>query len=119
MIDPTPAQIAGLNSQIRGKAIALINALRSVGVPAIITNLGGRRSQAEQNRLYSSGRGVTSTVRSRHVTGMAFDLDVYGWSRDQVPSWWWPIIGNYAEKQLGLRWGGRWKKPYDPGHFEL
>jgi hypothetical protein len=21
-------------------------------------------------------------------------------------------------EQLGLRWGGRWRHPYDPGHFE-
>lgn len=28
------------------------------------------------------------------------------------------IIGVEAEK-LGLRWGGRWFKPFDPGHAEL
>lgn len=28
------------------------------------------------------------------------------------------IIGEEAEK-LGLRWGGRWLKPFDPGHVEL
>lgn len=30
----------------------------------------------------------------------------------------WSIIGEEAEK-LGLRWGGRWKDPFDPGHVEL
>jgi hypothetical protein len=29
----------------------------------------------------------------------------------------WLKIGVEGEK-LGLRWGGRWRKPYDPGHFE-
>lgn len=28
------------------------------------------------------------------------------------------VIGEEAEK-LGLRWGGRWIKPFDPGHCEL
>jgi D-alanyl-D-alanine carboxypeptidase len=27
------------------------------------------------------------------------------------------VIGEEAER-LGLRWGGRWLKPYDPGHAE-
>ena len=30
----------------------------------------------------------------------------------------WQRIGLIAES-LGLRWGGRWKKPVDPGHAEL
>lgn len=30
----------------------------------------------------------------------------------------WGIIGEEAEK-LGLRWGGRWRDPFDPGHVEL
>lgn len=30
----------------------------------------------------------------------------------------WGVIGEEAEK-LGLRWGGRWKSPFDPGHAEL
>lgn len=30
----------------------------------------------------------------------------------------WQAIGHHAEA-LGLEWGGRWKKPYDPGHVQL
>lgn len=30
----------------------------------------------------------------------------------------WGVIGEEAER-LGLRWGGRWLKPFDPGHGEL
>lgn len=30
----------------------------------------------------------------------------------------WHDIGFRAES-LGLEWGGRWKKPYDPGHVQL
>ena len=28
------------------------------------------------------------------------------------------VIGEIGEA-LGLRWGGRWRSPYDPGHLEL
>lgn len=30
----------------------------------------------------------------------------------------WGIIGEEAER-VGLRWGGRWRDPFDPGHGEL
>jgi D-alanyl-D-alanine carboxypeptidase len=30
----------------------------------------------------------------------------------------WGIIGEEAER-VGLRWGGRWRTPFDPGHGEL
>jgi len=29
----------------------------------------------------------------------------------------WAVIGELGEA-LGLRWGGRWKDPHDPGHLE-
>lgn len=57
-------------------------------------------------------------MRSRHLTGDAFDVDVLGMNRDDVPEWWWHQLGNFAESQLGLRWGGRWKSIRDLGHFE-
>jgi len=119
MDDPTPYQLAGLDPQIRGKAITMLNGLRGLGIPAIIGPLGGRRSQTEQVALYMSGRGVTSTTSSRHVLGMAFDLDIAGISRDSIPQWFWDILGPWAESSLGLTWGGRWRSPYDPGHFQL
>jgi len=30
----------------------------------------------------------------------------------------WGVIGEEAER-LGLRWGGRWRSPFDPGHAEF
>lgn len=119
MEDPTPAQILTLDPQIRGRAITLINTLRNVGVPAIIGPMGARRTVAEQRALYQSGTGVTSTLKSRHITGMAFDLDIWGMGRDTVPGWFWNLVGPWAERELHLTWGGRWKSPYDPGHFQL
>jgi hypothetical protein len=119
MTDPTLAQLRGLNYQMYSRAVALINDLRSVGVPAVIQPLGGLRTPSDQLKLYNSGTGVTSTTKSRHVTGMAFDLDVYGINRNSIPKSFWDIVGPYAEARYGLTWGGRWRQPYDPGHFQL
>jgi hypothetical protein len=33
-------------------------------------------------------------------------------------AWEWGVIGREAEA-LGLRWGGRWRVPFDPGHVEI
>jgi hypothetical protein len=30
----------------------------------------------------------------------------------------WGVIGEECER-VGLRWGGRWHRPFDPGHGEL
>lgn len=119
MNDPTPAQVATLDPQIQWRAVTLINALRSVGIPAAIVAGGARRSVQQQTALYQSGKGVTSTLKSRHVLGMAFDLDILGMNRNDIPTWFWDLIGPWAESNLGLTWGGRWVRPYDPGHFQL
>jgi len=115
----TEFEISRLNAQIQPKVIGLINELRSIGIPAVIRPLGGYRSASQQLSLYQSGKGVTSTTKSRHMLGMAFDLDIHGWDRNKIPTWWWNILGPYAEARYGLSWGGRWKQPYDPGHFQL
>lgn len=117
--DPTPTQLDTLDPQIQWRALYMLNALRSIGIPAVIQPLGARRSQSEQLALYTSGTGVTSTTKSRHVNGMAFDLDIWGWNRNNVPDEFWKVLGPWAERVLGLTWGGRWSRPYDPGHFQL
>jgi len=83
-------------------------------VPLIVTS--ARRSLAEQQALLAQGR--TRTLNSKHLTGQAFDIDVYGWNRDDVPRAFWYILGPWAESNLGLVWGGRWSSIFDPGHFE-
>jgi len=47
---------------------------------------------------------------------MAFDVDVHGYRREDVPRYVWSWLGRLGEA-LGFRWGGRWSF-YDPGHFE-
>lgn len=60
-----------------------------------------------------------TTVRiSNHTRGLAADIyfirngKIVDFNADYT------ALGELAEG-LGLTWGGRWKKPFDPGHFEL
>jgi uncharacterized protein YcbK (DUF882 family) len=105
--------LAQLEPRTRDLAIQLVNAARDVGVPLIITS--SRRSVEEQRRLVEAGR--SRTMNSAHLRGEAFDVDVMGLRRDDIPRWWFSALGAYGES-LGLVWGGRWSF-YDPGHFEL
>lgn len=112
--DQTLAVISTLAEPVRTSAYWLVWAARTAGYPVIVTS--GKRTIAEQRELVRLGR--SSTLNSRHLAGLAFDIDWQGTARDAVPSAFWWLIGPWAEQQLGLRWGGRWKSPYDPGHFE-
>jgi len=99
-----------LEPQTRLLAVYLITALRTAGIPAIITS--ARRSYAEQIKLVMAGK--SRTFNSRHLTGKAFDIDVSGWSRQDIPRWFWDAVGPYAER-LGLKWP---LPDWDPAHFE-
>jgi peptidoglycan L-alanyl-D-glutamate endopeptidase CwlK len=95
------------------RAERFIDELRLAGLPIVITS--GRRTALEQARLVAAGR--STTMQSRHLTGQAFDVDLYGVARNRVPAWIWNSIGPFGE-QLGLKWGGRWVSFRDVGHFE-
>jgi hypothetical protein len=100
-------RVAELIRQCKGKGIEL----------AVVESY---RTHAKQNGYKIMGRNYTNSAggRSKHQYGLAVDVVpiVNG-----KPVWdnviLWKKIGMTGEK-LGLRWGGRWKKPYDPGHFE-
>jgi hypothetical protein len=112
--DPTPRHLAQLSPVVQPRALALVNAARQAGIRLVITS--SRRTAAEQARLVAAGR--SRRPDSLHLTGRAFDVDVLGIGRDRVPRDFWAWLGPIGER-LGLRWGGRWQSPYDPGHFEL
>lgn len=112
--DPTPARLAELNPQTAARAVQFINDLRNAGIPAWISS--GHRSYAEQARLVATG--ASKTYKSKHLEGRAFDIDILGFGRDDLPRWWWDAVGRYG-KSLGLKWGGDFKNFYDAGHFEL
>lgn len=112
--DTTLAHAQRLQEGARLRAFYLVNLFRQAGVYLIITS--STRTLARQRQLVAEGR--SSTLNSAHLGGFAFDVDIHGWSRQNIPAAFWPIIGEVGE-WLGLRWGGRWKDPYDPGHFEF
>lgn len=114
MYDPTASNIDTLEPRTALAATWLVYVVRNAGVPLIITS--ARRTTAEQQKLLAAGR--TKTLNSKHLQGKAFDVDVYGYSRDAIPRSFWNVVGPWAEANLGLKWGGRWTSLWDPGHFE-
>jgi len=62
-------------------------------------------------------QGRSRTLTGKHLRGQAFDVDIHGFGRDQIPMLFWEQLGEGGE-YLGLRWGGRFSGLWDPGHFE-
>lgn len=82
------------------------------------------RTAAEQ--AVAVATGASRVVRSKHQDGLAIDIcpyDLYQLHGPDKLKWdtndpAWAILGGLGEA-LGLRWGGRWHDPHDPGHFEF
>ena len=82
----------------------------------------GLRTLERQKQLFAAG--ATTTLKSRHLTGHAFDVAalVNGEVR-----WDWPLYKRIADaiksiaKQLDVQieWGGDWKTFKDGCHFQL
>lgn len=111
--DQTMAHIRQLDAATAEAAFLLVFLVRNAGIPLQITS--SLRSSAQQAALVRAGR--SRTQRSLHLTGNAFDVDIHGWDRSDIPRWWFEQLGQLGEL-LGLRWGGRFRGFWDPGHFE-
>ncbi len=120
--DRTLRELLTLSRATQLRGFILINWLRAQArLPAVITE--GRRSQARQRQLYEQGRTrpgpiVTNTLTSRHRGGKAFDIAFLGVSPNQAVNAGWFDLAGRAGESLGLRWGGRFRKLKDFGHFE-
>jgi hypothetical protein len=110
-----------LDPRFRRLAIELIARCVEAGYAVMIVDT--LRTQAEH--LENVRRGVSWTPRSRHLDGLAIDIAPYEtyllhgpdklqWNADDPV---WLKLGLIGES-LGLRWGGRWTRTPDPGHFE-
>lgn len=115
---PMIADVNALHPYFRDKVIELIKQCKAKGIELAVVE--SYRTHAKQHEYKTMGRKYTSSGagRSKHQYGLAIDIvpivdSVAVW--DNVALW--RKIGTTGEK-LGLRWGGRWRKPYDPGHFE-
>ena len=76
-----------------------------------------------QDALYAQGRTkpgavVTWTRKSRHIGGRAIDLTLFSGKNPVWESKHYETAGKVG-KELGLVWGGDWKRTKDLPHFEL
>lgn len=115
---PMITDLQALHPYFRDRINELIATCREKGIELAIVET--YRTHAKQNEYKVMGKKYTSSGagRSKHQYGLAVDVvpiidSVAVWDSPAL----WKKIGIAGEK-LGLRWGGRWRKPYDPGHFE-
>lgn len=99
----------------------LLRRLAAEGLTFKVTS--GNRTKEEQAALYAQGRTapgprVTWTMKSRHIGGRAIDLTLFSGKNPVWESRHYDRAGEVG-KELGLVWGGDWKRTKDLPHFEL
>lgn len=110
-----------LSPRMRPLAVELLARCVEAGIMVMIVDT--LRTPEEQAANVS--RGVSWTLRSKHLTGDAIDIapfetfmlhgpDKIRWEETDAA---WQRLGEIGES-LGLIWGGRWRQK-DLGHFEL
>lgn len=106
-----------LHPAFRNKVLMLIIECHRQGIELKVNETW--RSRALQNYYRSKGSRVTTLEggKSRHQYGLAVDVVPYingklAWNRKTLSK-----VGKIGES-LGLGWGGKWRRPYDPCHFE-
>lgn len=111
-----------LSPEFRPLAFELLARFTEAGIAVMIIDTLRTQEEHEANLA----NGTSNTKHSKHLDGDAIDVcpySVYQLAGPDKLQWnasdpAWMHMGLIGEK-LGLRWGGRWKKPHDPGHFEL
>jgi peptidoglycan LD-endopeptidase CwlK len=117
--------IATLHPRVRPFARALIEKAANQGT--IIKVTSGTRTFAEQDALFAQRPKVTNAPGgfSNHNFGVAFDVTIFKGSSDpekaktpvfESPTY--KVVGALGT-DIGLEWGGNWKKFPDEPHFQL
>lgn len=136
-----------LSSQFKPIVFELLARLVERGVYVLIVQTGRTLAEHRQNLANGTSRTSLSKHLPRELRGFApelrsglpdpdasksdaidlcpYDLfqiagpDKLAWNEHETPATTaaWATIGEEAER-LGLRWGGRWHDPHDPGHVE-
>lgn len=99
----------------------LIKRLKKYGVPMFAHCV--MRGEAEQNRVYIQGYSKSKWGQSAHNYGCAVDV-IHGLKGWEIPRKSWEIIGHMgdelaSQKGWKIKWGGTFKVPWDPAHWEL
>lgn len=111
MIDRTEELLETLHPAIYRQALTLVVAARDASIPLVI--ISARRSP-------EANRDAGGSSRSLHLYGLAFDVAVADLQREHIPLEWWAALGEWAELNLGLFWGGRFlhRGAPDVNHFD-
>ncbi len=115
---PMITDLNSLHPYFRDKVYQLLQLCESEGITLAIVE--AYRTPSKQHEYQTMGKKYTRSGagKSKHQYGMAIDVvpvvdSVAQWNNIAL----WRKVGAMGEK-LGLRWGGRWRHPFDPGHFE-
>jgi hypothetical protein len=115
---PMIADLNSLHPYFRDRISELVEVCKKQGIELAVVE--SYRTHAKQAEYFGMGRKYTRSKggNSKHQYGLAVDLVpvIDGkaiWENHNL----WKTIGVNGER-LGLRWGGRWRAPYDPAHFE-
>jgi hypothetical protein len=106
VIDRSAELLFTLEPATQERAWWLLYAARRAGIPLVL--ISGRRSP-EVNV------DVGGAERSWHLSGAGFDVQVLGYRVAELDPSWWQAVGLWAEANLGLYWGGRFR---DLNHFD-
>lgn len=110
-------EIHVLQPAFRNKVILLLQECEKQGINVKVIET--YRTPETQDKYKKRGVTTLSGGKSKHQQLLAIDIVpiVNGkmtWKNKHI----WNKIGKIGES-LGLTWGGRWKRLYDPGHFEM
>lgn len=120
-----------LSDRFRPKAMEFLARLTEAGIHVLVVDT----LRTPQEHAHNLMMGTSKTALSKHLDGRARGLphkgsdamdvcpfETYSLAGPDKLNWdvtnpVWKRIGEVAEG-VGLRWGGRWRSPHDPGHVE-
>lgn len=121
----TNVQFEGVHEDIVRFWKGMYKACKARNIPVIAFEM--LRSAERQDQLYKQGRSKVRGYLSPHQFGMAVDI-VHATDYWQITKKQWDIIGSIGNEvarknKIKMDWGGRatgkWKKFYDPAHWEI
>lgn len=110
--------LKALHPYFRDRITQLMALCKEKGIELAVVE--SYRTRSKQAEYFSMGRKYTRSAggKSKHQYGLAVDLvPIINGEAQWDDKVLWKKIGVIGES-LGLRWGGRWRSPYDPAHFE-